>query len=100
MWNMKVGLSYLDDVAVRVFGVSADKHGEERWGAVVGWHHAQNFLEVVLVPVSSQGPSSYLKQRLGKQFETARGKEIFWKTETVRGSDQLNSEAYFADQLL
>lgn len=28
--------SHLDDVTVRVFGVGADKHGEERRGSVVG----------------------------------------------------------------
>jgi len=54
--------AHLDDVTAGVFGVGADEHGEERRGAIVGRHHAQHGLEVVLVPGSRQGPSSDLKR--------------------------------------
>lgn len=63
IWPAVKEAVHLDDVATRVLGVCADKHSEERGGAVVGWHSAQNLLEVVLVPGASQGPASCLKEK-------------------------------------
>lgn len=62
-----LGPAHLDDVAVGVFGVGADKDAEKGRGAIVGRHHTQHFLEVVLVPAFGQSPSPNLERRLCRQ---------------------------------
>lgn len=54
-------LAYLYDVAVGAFGVGANEDGEEGRGAVVSRHHAQDLLEVFLVPGLCEPPASCLE---------------------------------------
>lgn len=54
---------YLDDVAVGVFGVSADSNTEERLSSVRTRNHLQNLHEVLLLPGTRQVPAPNLPTR-------------------------------------
>lgn len=58
---MKSPAPHLDDVAVGVLGVCADKHREEGRDSVVRSDGLQDLLEVVLVPWTSDIPPTELE---------------------------------------
>lgn len=52
---------YLDDVAVRVFGIGTDSDTEERLSSVRTGNHLQNLHEVVLLPGTRHVPAADLQ---------------------------------------
>lgn len=52
--------SDLNDVAVGALGVGTDEDCKEGRGAVVCGHLPENLLEVILVPLTGQGPATCL----------------------------------------